>query len=59
MRAHVARMVFFDRGSHIMHFLVHAERKNVDFALVFFTGRMGGPGCGCYLPARWGSRGKY
>ena len=35
-RAHVARMVSFDRDSHIMHVLVHVERENVDFALVFY-----------------------
>ena len=35
MRAHVARVVLFDRDSHNMRFLVHAEHENVDFVLVF------------------------
>ena len=50
-RAHVARVVLFARDSRSMHFFVHVEKENVDFAKVF-TNRMGPPGYGGYRPAR-------
>ena len=35
------------------------NKKNVDFVLFFFTGRMGGPGWGGYQPGRGGDRGMF